>query len=48
MTFNEIAITDKEDTIELNCIINNELNEDFDVVWFKSNQPVLHKINCNM
>lgn len=49
MPYNEVTMTNEEDVIELNCIINNELQyEDSDIAWLKSNQPVLHKINCNM
>jgi len=49
MPYNEITMTNEEDVIELNCIINNELQyEDSDIAWLKSNQPILHKINCNM
>lgn len=42
-------MTNEEDIIELNCIIDDELNyEHIDITWFKSNEPILQKVNCNM
>lgn len=47
--YNEVTVNDKEDTIELYCIINDKLEyEDLDIVWLKSNEPILHETDCNM
>lgn len=47
--YNEVTITNEEDVIELYCIINDELQyEDLDITWLKSNEPMLHQVNCNM
>lgn len=49
MSYNEVTMTSEEDVIELNCMINNKfIYENLDIIWLKSNEPVLHKINCNM
>jgi len=49
MPYNEVSMINEEDIIELNCIINNEIQYDnLDIVWLRSNQPVLHKVKCNM
>lgn len=47
--YNEVTITNEENVIELYCIINDELQyEDLDITWLKSNEPMLHQVNCNM
>lgn len=42
-------MTTENDVIELNCIFISELEyEDLDIVWLKSYELDLHRINCNM
>jgi len=49
MPYNEVTMTNENDVIELNCIFINELqHEDLDIIWVKSNQLSLHRVNCNM
>lgn len=48
MAYNEITMTNEEDVVELNCIFHEFQYKDLEIIWLKSNQLVLHKINCNM
>lgn len=49
MPYNEVSMTSKNDVIELNCIFTSELKyENLDIVWVKSNQLGLHRVDCNM
>ncbi|XP_060872794.1 uncharacterized protein LOC132946753 [Metopolophium dirhodum] len=49
MPYNEVTMTSENDVIELNCIFISELMyEDLDIVWVKSNQLDLHRVDCNM
>ncbi|XP_026805571.1 uncharacterized protein LOC113548730 [Rhopalosiphum maidis] len=49
LSYNEVSMTIENDVVELNCIFIDELmNEDLDIVWLKSNQLGLHRIDCNM
>lgn len=48
MVYNEVIMTNNEDDIELNCIINNGFQADgLDILWLKFKQTVLHKIDCD-
>jgi len=49
MPYNEVTMTSENDVIELNCIfIRERMYEDLDIVWVKSNQLGLHRVDCNM
>ncbi|XP_050060956.1 uncharacterized protein LOC114129897 isoform X2 [Aphis gossypii] len=47
--YNEVTMTSENDVIELNCIFISELKyEDLDIVWLKSYELGLHRIDCNI
>lgn len=44
-----MTTTNDKDIIELHCIFNYEISdEDLDIAWIKSNEPVLYEVDCNM
>lgn len=48
MLYNEVTMASENDVIELNCIFISEFEyEDLDIVWVKSNQLSLHRVDCN-
>lgn len=48
-SYNEVTTTNKEDQVKLHCIVNVEIHhKNLDITWFKSNDPVLHEVDCNM
>jgi len=48
MPYNEVTIASENDAIELNCIFINELKyDDLLIVWVKSKQLGLHRVDCN-
>lgn len=48
MPYNEVTPASENDVIELNCIFISELKyEDLLIVWVKSKQLGLYRVDCN-
>jgi len=48
MSYNEVTPASENDVIELNCIFISKLEyEDLLIVWVKSKQLSLHRVDCN-